>query len=71
MNAQQAIEWIHGARYKGEKVGLRNTRALLEALGNPDRGLNMVHVAGTNGKGSVCALRFENRAVYLALFEPL
>lgn len=56
MNAQQAIEWIHGARYKGEKVGLRNTRALLEALGNPDRGLNMVHVAGTNGKGSVCAL---------------
>lgn len=56
MNAQQAIEWIHGARYQGEKVGLRNTRALLEALGSPDRQLRMIHVAGTNGKGSVCAM---------------
>src|SRR5207249_5573982 len=36
--------------------GLERTRALLGALGNPQRGLRGALVAGTNGKGSVCAL---------------
>lgn len=38
------------------KLGLENTRNALEMLGNPQKGLNIIHVAGTNGKGTVCAL---------------
>ena len=40
----------------GIKPGLDATRALLATLGNPERGLATVHVAGTNGKGSTCAM---------------
>ncbi len=38
-----------------KKNSLEDVRAFLEALGNPDRDLRAIHVAGTNGKGSVCA----------------
>ncbi len=38
------------------KADLRNTHALMEALGHPERGLKCVHVAGTNGKGSTSSL---------------
>lgn len=55
-NAAQAIEWINGLRYAGEKNGLSNMRALLARMGNPERQLKMVHVAGTNGKGSTCSM---------------
>lgn len=54
-NAKDAIDWIHGARYKGQKNGLENTRALLAALGNPERKFRALHIAGTNGKGSTAA----------------
>ena len=54
-NANEAIDWIHGARYKGLKNGLENTRALLQALGDPQRRMKCVHIAGTNGKGSTAA----------------
>ena len=37
------------------RFGTARTRALLDALGSPDLKTNIVHVAGTNGKGSVCA----------------
>lgn len=40
----------------GIKPGLEVTAALLEKLGNPHRSLKCIHVAGTNGKGSVCAM---------------
>ncbi len=51
-----AINWIIGERWKGEKNGLENTRALLKALGDPQTRMGkIVHVAGTNGKGSTCA----------------
>ena len=54
--AREAADWINGQRWKGEKHGLDNTRALLAALGNPDRRMGKIlHVAGTNGKGSTCA----------------
>ncbi|HIS03074.1 MAG TPA: bifunctional folylpolyglutamate synthase/dihydrofolate synthase [Candidatus Pullichristensenella avicola] len=56
MNANQAIEWIHSRRYTGHKHGLENTRALLAALGNPERGFLSLHIAGTNGKGSTAAM---------------
>ena len=37
------------------KLGLDNIHALLDRLGRPDKGMTFLHVAGTNGKGSVCA----------------
>lgn len=54
--AQALIDWIHSARTFGEKNGLDNMRRMLALLGNPHERLCCVHVAGTNGKGSVCAL---------------
>ena len=54
--ADEAIAWINGARWKGEKKGLENTRALLDRLGHPETRMGkIIHVAGTNGKGSTCA----------------
>lgn len=40
----------------GAKFGLERMRTLLYALGNPERGQRFIHVAGTNGKGSTCAM---------------
>lgn len=59
LNAQQVIDAIHGSYQTGSKNGHRNVLALLDALGvdmsRPD-GPKVVHVAGTNGKGSTCAM---------------
>ncbi|MBR4234440.1 MAG: bifunctional folylpolyglutamate synthase/dihydrofolate synthase [Clostridia bacterium] len=56
VTAKQAETWINGERWKGEKRGLENTRALLEILGHPETRMGRIlHVAGTNGKGSTCA----------------
>ena len=56
MTEQEAIEKIHSVYPSGKKEGLTNMRALLARVGNPQEKLNMVHVAGTNGKGSCCAM---------------
>jgi dihydrofolate synthase/folylpolyglutamate synthase len=53
---QQAIETLYGLERRRDKLGLDGTRLLLGALGDPQRAFRSVHVAGTNGKGSVCAL---------------
>lgn len=45
-----------GNESRSVKLGLERMHALLERLGRPERGLECVHVAGTNGKGSVCAM---------------
>jgi dihydrofolate synthase/folylpolyglutamate synthase len=50
-----ALSWLYARNQFAIKLGLENTRGLLAALGNPERGLEFIHVAGTNGKGSVCA----------------
>ena len=55
MQANEVIEAIHGSYAKGSKHGLRNVRMLLELL-CPERRVPVIHVAGTNGKGSVCAM---------------
>lgn len=53
-SATQAENWINGERWKGEKRGLENVRALLRKLDSPQKHMGKVlHVAGTNGKGSV------------------
>jgi dihydrofolate synthase/folylpolyglutamate synthase len=51
-----AIDWLFGTQFRGVKLGLENVRRLLTALGEPQNELRCVHVAGTNGKGSVCAM---------------
>lgn len=56
MNYEEAIEYIHGIYWRGSKLGLSRTKELLELLGNPQKDLKFVHVAGTNGKGSTCAM---------------
>src|SRR5262249_12067299 len=53
---QQRLETLYGLERRRDKLGLDGTRALLGALGNPERRLRSIHAAGTNGKGSVCAL---------------
>ncbi len=57
-NYETALMYIHGAHDSGNKNGLENMRLLLERLGNPQNHVPMIHVAGTNGKGSVCALLY-------------
>jgi dihydrofolate synthase/folylpolyglutamate synthase len=56
MGIKETLEYIHSVKWQGSKPGLERTRKLLEALGNPEKQLKFVHVAGTNGKGSTCAL---------------
>ena len=55
MNINEALEYIHNVKWQGSKLGLERTFALLESLGNPQKSLKFVHVAGTNGKGSTSA----------------
>lgn len=55
MNYQEALEFIETSHKFGMRLGLENTYKLLELLGNPQDKLKFVHVAGTNGKGSVCS----------------
>ncbi|MDR2909197.1 MAG: bifunctional folylpolyglutamate synthase/dihydrofolate synthase [Oscillospiraceae bacterium] len=56
MTFEQSVNFIHGIARFGSKPGLRRIRRLLELLGNPQRELAFIHVAGTNGKGSTCAM---------------
>jgi len=56
MNYNEALQYIHSNFWQGSKPGLSRTRSLLEALGNPQNKLRFIHVAGTNGKGSFCAM---------------
>lgn len=51
----EALAYIHGMYGLGEKHGVDNMHALMAKLGNPHQKIRAVHVAGTNGKGSVCA----------------
>lgn len=52
MNYREALDYIHGTKKFGSKLGLDNIRELLSLLGNPHNDLKFIHVAGTNGKGS-------------------
>ena len=56
MNYEETIAYIHSAYWKGTKDGLSRTRELLSLLGDPQDQLRFIHVAGTNGKGSTCAM---------------
>ena len=56
MTEQEAIEKIHSVYPSGKKEGLTNMRAVMARLGDVQDHVPMVHVAGTNGKGSTCAM---------------
>ena len=58
MNYPDSVHFLYalGNEIKTAKLGLERIRAVLDALGNPQDTLKIVHVAGTNGKGSTCAM---------------
>lgn len=56
MNANEAIEYIHSVCWKGSIPGLSRTQELLKKMGNPEKKLKFIHIAGTNGKGSTAAM---------------
>lgn len=55
MNYNEALQFIHESHKFGMRLGLDNIKKLLELLGNPQNNLKIIHVAGTNGKGSTCS----------------
>src|SRR6266480_7228512 len=56
MTYPDAIQFLYNLRLFGLKLGLENTFKLAARAGNPQEKLRFVHVAGTNGKGSTCAM---------------
>lgn len=55
MGYKETLEYIHSVQWRGSRLGLERTRELMEKLGNPEKKLKFVHIAGTNGKGSTSA----------------
>ncbi len=56
MNEGEALAWIHSRSRFSARPGLARMRRLMELLGDPQKQLRCFHVAGTNGKGSTCAM---------------
>lgn len=56
MNVNEALTYIHSVSWKGSIPGLSRTNELLKRLGDPQKQLKFVHIAGTNGKGSTASM---------------
>ncbi len=56
MNYEQCLRYLEGIQNLGIKFGLDNVNAVLSSFDNPHQKYASVLVAGTNGKGSVCAM---------------
>ena len=56
MDYKEALAYINGVEFFGSKPGLTRIRELLERLGDPQKKLRFIHIAGTNGKGSCAAM---------------
>ena len=56
MTLDQALSYIHSVTWRGSVPDLSRTRELLSKMGDPQNRLKFIHVAGTNGKGSTCAM---------------
>ncbi len=52
----RTVDFLFGLRNRGSKYGIDRMVRFAEAAGNPQKELTVIHVAGTNGKGSVCAM---------------
>ena len=71
MTYTEAIQFLYGLRLFGAKFGLENTFKLAALAGNPQDRLRFIHVAGTNGKGSTCAMLesiYRNARLRVGLF---
>lgn len=55
-NYKTAVEYLKTASLRGSRLGLERITGLCERLGNPQDKIKIIHVAGTNGKGSFCAM---------------
>jgi len=55
-NYQEVKRYLFGLKYHGAKYGIERMAALSAALGYPEHEFPVIHVAGTNGKGSTCAM---------------
>lgn len=56
MTYQQALDFIHSRPHLNSRKGLFRMEALMEKLGNPEKRLRFVHIAGSNGKGSTATM---------------
>lgn len=55
MTYKEALAYIHSVSWRGSMPGLSRIQELCARMGNPERGLRFIHIAGTNGKGSTAA----------------
>ncbi len=55
-NAERQLKWLYGLQVHGVKLGLNNITYLLHRMGDPQKRLRCIHVAGSDGKGSTCAI---------------
>lgn len=56
MTVEEALIYIHSVCWKGSTPGLSRTKELLRLMGDPQKDLKFIHIAGTNGKGSTAAM---------------
>ena len=72
MTVAEAIDYINAHTWSQWKLGLSRTEELLRLVGEPQKRLRFVHVAGSNGKGSTCAMleRILREAGYVTGFYP-
>src|SRR3989344_6343427 len=56
MNYKKTLAYLYSLESPKIKLGLGRVQQLLDNIGNPEKRLKCIHVAGTNGKGSVCAM---------------
>ena len=56
MTYQEAVAYLESLSRFGSKLGLERMQKLAELLGNPQKDLKFLHIAGTNGKGSTVAM---------------
>ena len=56
MTYSETIDFLYGIRLFGQKLGLETMQYLLRLIGDPQESLRFIHIAGTNGKGSVAAM---------------
>ncbi len=56
LNYTEALAYIHSVSWMGSRPGLSRITELCAAMGDPQKGMKFIHVTGTNGKGSTCAM---------------
>ena len=75
MTLDQALDYIHRVDWRGSVPGLSRIDTLLGKLGHPECDAKYIHITGTNGKGSTCAMtaailrsrRIQNRPLHLPI----